>query len=216
MDQKAKASKQIFFFFSASIYHTTFMQCQIICQNNLLQSTKMPTIKGKKCADLVIDTLESMRNDEDFDSFFEVVQKAADPIKPVEKPTLPRQQKKRSLSPRNSSRLFKHLYFRALDAVISAINDRSEQPALKKFRNVEERLLKAINKANSSKKWKVLEANLLEDFDRIQLESELDIIPAIFKRSAPVNFREICKTFQDIDEEKRRMIKDIWTFYESC
>ena len=102
------------FFFSASIYHTTFMQCQIICQNNLLQSTKMPTIKGKKCADLVIDTLESMRNDEDFDSFFEVVQKAADPIKPVEKPTLPRQQKKRSLSPRNSSRLFKHLYFQLL------------------------------------------------------------------------------------------------------
>ena len=102
--------------------------------------------------------------------------------------------------------------FGALDAIISAINDRSEQPALKKFRNIEERLLNAINKANSSKKWKVLEANLLEDFDHIQLESELDIIPAIFKQSAPVNFREICKTFQDMDEEKRRMIKDIWTF----
>ena len=72
--------------------------------------------------------------------------------------------------------------------------------------------MNAINKANSSKKWKVLEANLLEDFDHIQLESELDIIPAIFKQSAPVNFREICKTFQDMDEEKRRMIKDIWTF----
>ena len=43
--------------------------------NNLsksLQSTKMPAIKGKKCADLVIDTLRSMINDEDFDLFFEV------------------------------------------------------------------------------------------------------------------------------------------------
>lgn len=37
-------------------------------------------IKGKICADLVIDTLKSMRNDEDFDSIFEVVKKAADPI----------------------------------------------------------------------------------------------------------------------------------------
>lgn len=37
-------------------------------------------IKGKICADLVIDTLKSMRNDEDFDSIVEVVKKAADPI----------------------------------------------------------------------------------------------------------------------------------------
>lgn len=37
-------------------------------------------IKRKICADLVIDTLKSMRNDEDFDSIFEVVKKAAGPI----------------------------------------------------------------------------------------------------------------------------------------
>ena len=53
----------------------------------------MPAIKGKKCVDLVIDTLRSMRNDEDFDSFFELVKEAADPNKPVGKPTLPRKQK---------------------------------------------------------------------------------------------------------------------------
>ena len=32
-----------------------------------LQSTKMPAIKEKKYADLVIDTMRSVRNDEDFD-----------------------------------------------------------------------------------------------------------------------------------------------------
>ena len=40
-----------------------------------------------------------MRNDKDFDSFFEVVKKAAIPIKPVGKPTLPRKGKK---TPNNS------------------------------------------------------------------------------------------------------------------
>ena len=62
------------------------------------QSTKMLAIKEKKYADLVIDTMRSMRNDEDFDSFFEVVKKAANPIKQVGKPTLPRKQKKPNYS----------------------------------------------------------------------------------------------------------------------
>ena len=116
MDQKAKAmivgykSKiESFFFFGINLSYNLYAMTNKL--SKLLQSTKMPTIKRKKCPDLVIDTLESMRDDEDFDSFFEVVQKATDPIKPVEKPTLPRKHKKRSLSPRNSSRLFKQMYF---------------------------------------------------------------------------------------------------------
>ena len=62
------------------------------------QSKKMLAIKEKKYADLVIDTMRSMRNDEDFDSFFEVVKKAANPIKQVGKQTLPRKQKKPNYS----------------------------------------------------------------------------------------------------------------------
>ena len=199
--------------------------------NNLsksFQSMKMPAIKGKKCADLVIDRLRTIRNDEDFDSFFEVVKKAADPIKEVGKPTLPRKQKKPNFSilqyvtgyegpennayhPETAYEYFKPVYFQALGAVISANNDRFEQPVLKKFRNVEELLLKAINKADSSKELKVLEAGFNGDFDRNQLESELHLIPAIVKQFAPVDFCEICNTFQDMDEEKRPMIRNIWT-----
>ena len=51
------------------------------------------------------------------------------------------------------------MYFQAPDTVISAINDRFEQPALKKFRSVEELLLNAVNKADSSKELKVLESD---------------------------------------------------------
>ena len=87
------------------------------------------------------------------------------------------------------------MYFQALDAVISAINNRFEQPTLKKFRNVKELLLKAINKADSSKELKVLESNFRGDFDHNQLEKELHLIPEILKQSTPVDFQEICKTF---------------------
>ena len=69
-------------------------------------------------------------------------------------------------------------------------------------------LLKAISKADSSNELKVLESNFRGDFDRNQLESELHVIPAIFKQSTSVDFCEICKTFQEMDEEKRPMIKN--------
>ena len=118
--------------------------------------------------------MRSMRYDEDFDLFFQVLKKVANPIKPVRKPTLPRKQKKSNYSilqyvtgyedpesnayhPETAHDYFKPIYFQVLDTSISAINDRFEQPALKKFRNVKELLLKAINKADSSKELKVLE-----------------------------------------------------------
>ena len=72
--------------------------------------------------------------------------------------------------------------------VISTINDRFGQPALKKFRNFEELFLKAINQADLSKELKVLESDFRGDFDRNQLESELRLVPAIFKQSTLVDF----------------------------
>ena len=83
---------RIFFFFGINLSYKLYAMTDNLSKSP--QSTKMPTIKGKKCADLVIDTVGSMRNDEDFDSYFEVVKKASNPIKPVGKPTLPRKQKK--------------------------------------------------------------------------------------------------------------------------
>ena len=71
-------------------------------------------------------------------------------------------------------------------------------------------LLKGINKADSSKELKVLESDFGGDFDGNQLGSELHVIPAIFKQSTSVYFSEICKTFQEMDEKKRPMIKNIW------
>ena len=39
--------------------------------------------------------------------------------------------------PQTAYNYFKPMYFQALGTIISAINDRFEQPALKKFMNVE-------------------------------------------------------------------------------
>ena len=66
--------------------------------SNSLPSRKIPAIKRKKCADLMTDTFRSMTYDEDFDSFFEEVKKAGEPMKSVGKLTLPRKQKEPNYS----------------------------------------------------------------------------------------------------------------------
>ena len=77
-----------FYFFAINLSYKRYAERDNL--SNSLQSTKMPATKGITCVDLVADTLRSMRNDENFDSLFEVVKKAADPIKPVGKSNLPR------------------------------------------------------------------------------------------------------------------------------
>ena len=95
--------------------------------SKVLQSTKMPAIKGKKCANLLIDILRSMKSDKK-----KIVKKADDPISPAGKPTLQRKRKKQNYSilqyatgyegpesnpyhPKTDDDYFKSIHFQALD-----------------------------------------------------------------------------------------------------
>ena len=79
--KKSWIKKQNNIFFGINLSYKLYAMTNNLSKS--LQSTKMPAIKGKKCADLVIDRLRTIRNDEDFDSFFEVVKEATDPVKEV-------------------------------------------------------------------------------------------------------------------------------------
>ena len=58
----------------------------------------MPEIMGKICTDMVVDTLQCMRNDEDFQSLYEVAKVTSNLINPLGKPNLPRERKRPSYS----------------------------------------------------------------------------------------------------------------------
>ena len=212
------------FFFGINLSYKLYAMTDNL--SKLLHSTKMPAIKGKKCADLVIYTLKSMKNDEDFDAFFEVVKKPAHPTKPAGKATLTRKQKSKIIlschtslatkvlramliTQKQPTTISRQCIFKLLtQSSVSSMIDLKKKLASEKFMNVEELLLKAINKADSSKELKVLKSNFRGDFDPNQLESKLYLIPAMFKQSTSVDFCEICKTFHD-------MTKNIWTVIQS-
>ena len=199
-----------------------------------IQATKMSAIKGRKSSDLVITTLKDIRKDDQFQLFYDAVKKAANSIKGIAQPAMSRKQKRPNYSiiqyvvmkvhpigyegpasnahyPKTTEKYFKQMYFEALDGVVNAMEDHFEQPALKKFMNVEQLFLKTINNQDASVELKAVKTDFDGDFNVDQLESKLHLIPTIFKDSKPVDFHDICKTLQAMDKDVRPMIKNIWT-----
>jgi len=60
--------ESFYFFFGLNLSYKLYAMTDNL--SRALQSSRMPAIKGKKCADLVVSTLDGMRNDEDFNSFY--------------------------------------------------------------------------------------------------------------------------------------------------
>ena len=218
--------ESFYFFLGLNLSHKLYAMTDNLSKS--LQATKMSAIKGRKSADLVITTLKDIRKDDQFQLFYDAVKKAANSIKGIAQPAMPIKRKRPNYSiiqyvvgyegpasnahyPKTTEKYFKQMYFEALDAVVNAMKDHFEQPALKKFMNVEQLFLKTINNQDASVELKAVKTDFDGDFNEYQLESELHLIPTIFKDSKPVDFHDICKTLQTMDKDVRPMIKNIWT-----
>ena len=78
-----------------------------------------------------------------------------------------------------------------------------------------ELILKAIKKIDASNEMEHLELDFIGDFNQPKLQSELDILPTIFKQSPPVDFSDVCSTLQEMDKEQRPLIENVWTIIQT-
>ena len=162
-----------------------------------LQLENMSAIDGKEQADLVIETLEGMREDELFLCFYETVKKEASEISGIGAPSLPRKRKNpnysiliyldgvkstdESYAPATPYEHYKNIYTNALDAIINSIKDRFDQPGFQIFSNIEDLLLKAIKGVDYSSQKEALAETYKGDYDDFVLSSELNLLPCLFK-----------------------------------
>ena len=191
-----------------------------------LQKEKMSAISGKELADLTIKTMQGMRNDRDFDLFYETVTKSASSIDFVSIPTAPRKRKRpkydilqflednprcsgEAYYPETAHAHFKAIYFEAIDIIVSSIKERFEQPAFKIFTEVEQLLLKSISKKPAEEEMKTVKASFCDDFDDQSLPCELELLPTIFRGFKPVNFSDVVDVIQSLSNEKRKFIKNV-------
>ena len=186
----------------------------------------MSAISGKELADLTIKTMQGMRNDRDFDLFYETVTQLASSIDFVSTPTAPRKRKRpkydilqylegnprcsgEAYYPETAYAHFKAIYFEAIDVIVSSIKERFEQPAFKIFTEVEQLLLKSIGKKPAEEEMKTAKASFCDDFDDQSLPCELELLPTIFRGFKPVNFSEVGDFIQSLSNEKRKLIKNV-------
>ena len=177
-----------------------------------LQKKKMSAVSGRNLVDLTVKTLQGMRNDRDFFSFHETVKKAASKVDGIEEPTVPRKRKRPNYSilhyvsghertsseayyPENAADYFKPIYFEATDVFVNSIKDKFQQPGCKIFTNIEQLLLKAINKESYEPELKALAEKYKGDFDLSTMSTELDLLSTICSDPSPVNFEDIVKRY---------------------
>ena len=118
--------------------------------NNLsktLQKEEMSTVSGQRLASLTAKTIQRMRNDSDFDLFYQTVRKKAARIDDLNEPVLPRKRRQLNYSilkfvggheekshavepyyPTTVKEHFKVIYFETINAVYNALKEKFEQP----------------------------------------------------------------------------------------
>ncbi|KAL5514956.1 hypothetical protein EMCRGX_G000052 [Ephydatia muelleri] len=99
-----------------------------------LQSRHMSAAEGQKVAAMTVKTLKSLRTDESFQAFWELVQKTANELE-VECPSLPRKRR----APRRYDSI-------GIDRIVNGIEMRFDQPGFQTYKKLENVLLKAANK----------------------------------------------------------------------
>ena len=168
-----------------------------------LQQEKMSAIKGKSLADLTVQTLEGIRNDRDYNLFYESVEKSAGKIKAVSKSNLPRKRNMPYYSilqfveghkseelhhPKTAHAYFKAIYNEAIDTIIDSNQDKFEQPGFKVFGQVAQLFLKSVNREDHSDEIMTVESTFRGGYDHDSLITELELLPAIFDDCEPVTF----------------------------
>nr|XP_011435340.2 zinc finger MYM-type protein 1-like [Crassostrea gigas] len=117
-----------------------------------LQKKDLSAAEGQHITELSLTTLSEMRNKDSFDTFWESLNNKLDDLD-VSEPRLPRRRKMpKRLETGNAppefatseKELYKQMYYKALDLVMSCVKERFDQPGFRVYRHLEDVLLKSV------------------------------------------------------------------------
>ena len=156
------------------------------CDNlsRTLQHKDLSAAESQSVAELTVTTLQSIRNDDMFELFWEKMQKECEKID-VEEPELPRARKtpKRydigqgdSSYPDSPKVLYRVTYFEGLDFVVNAIKDRFEQSGYLMYKDLQGILLKCVHGQDHSDELQIVTDFYGSDFDPAQLGIQLQLL----------------------------------------
>ncbi len=162
---------------------------------------------------LTVQVLQNMRNDKNFDNFFDVVQKKATAHSFIKPPVLKRKRKPNprydygeadAELPTSARDDYRRKYYEALDLLISAIKSRFLQPSLQVYQNLETLLLKSLQDDDIEDQTQYLQENFTGDINLIELSAQLPVFKILLHNGdGIVNFDDILKNVRALKPEQR-------------
>ena len=185
---------------SFSFYHgINFRELLLRQADNLsktLQNPKISAASGQKIASKTVETLQHIRNERDFNLFYDMVLKRKEHLGDrVAQPKLPR---KRNVprrfqigatSPEHPASAKDHhrmVYFLALDHLVNSITQRFQQKGYEMYRNLQDVIVKACNGESFVKELPVICDFYGSDLSKPDLEVQLQTLSVHFKSQIPV------------------------------
>ena len=170
------------------------MLCELVLKHtdNLsrtLQHASMSAAEGQHITAMTVATLNSMRSDDQFDLFWDLVVLKAEELG-VDEPKLPRKRKlphryddgsSSGDFPSTPKAHFKPAYFEAIDLITNCIQERFDQPGYQIYRSLETLLVKASKREEFQENLDDVCAFYHDDFDKEFHHSQLQTFEIHFQ-----------------------------------
>ena len=191
-----------------------------------LQSEKMSAMGGKRLATLTVNVIEGMRNEESFDRIYDGCVDQMKEFPFVEKPVLKRQRKApnysllqyfegynasetRSHHPESPRDHYRVLFYGAVDALVSSVQERVNQPSFLIFEQLESLFIKTLKDEETPGELSSVESNYQSDINVEELEVELQTLKVLLKDKDIVYADDLISEMQSLPSEEKKLIKNV-------
>ena len=180
-----------------------------------LQAKTLSVAEGQQIAEMVVHTLETLRSDTSFDTFWLKVSKCAESLD-IGQPELPRRRK----TPRrfddgltegdfhaDAKAYYRQHYFEAIDRVVNCIKERFDQPGYNVYRNLEQLLLKSSQRKDITAEFDYVSSFYKDDFQPKLLRAQL--------LTFGIEFERVQRETYGSNDTKKPTILDIKDYFGS-
>ncbi len=182
-----------------------------------LQNQSLPAAERQEIGMLTLQTLEKMRNEDDFKLFYQHLQLLQVSTN-TEEPFFPRRKRApirlevgdgAGYHAASVEELYRTQYYEALDLATVSIKDRFEQPGYAVYQNLEELLLKSANNKDYSVELQEVLKLYDDDFNEVELTTQLKIFTEKFSTSGNVTLREAIDYLKSLSDGQKQFFQQV-------
>lgn len=216
------------FFFGLCLGHRLFSITDHLSKT--LQHERMSAVSSQVITNHTIDTISSMRSDESFNLFYELVLKKSEKHSEIQQPSLSRKRNRPNYAtilqfvegngvgssdeyPQTINAQYKKIYFEAIDNLVEALKDRFQQPSYQIFSAVEELLIKSVKGLSADEQFQIVTDTYENDLSASSLKTELLLLKTIYESKnyeLPECFSDLISVLKKTQTAERKLIPNIF------